>query len=83
MLAFVVEHNRFGMVCRVIIGVAVIAGASTGYPSAVFTSPAVKPGVKFLYFDPLLTLSESVRQKWLTPKERDQIISAALDRVQL
>jgi lysine 2,3-aminomutase len=46
---------------------------------AVFTSPAVKPGVKFLYFDPLLTLSEPVRQRWSIPAERDQIISNALE----
>jgi len=46
---------------------------------AVFTSPAVKPGVKFLYFDPLLTLSEPVRRRWSDAAERDQIISEALD----
>jgi lysine 2,3-aminomutase len=47
---------------------------------AVFTSPAVKPGVKFLYFDPLATLSESVRERWLDPGEREDIIQAALSR---
>jgi len=46
---------------------------------AVFTSPAVKPGTKFLYFDPLLTLSESARQRWAIPAERDQMISNVLD----
>jgi lysine 2,3-aminomutase len=50
---------------------------------AVFISPAVKPGVKFLYFDPLLTLSESARQKWSLPSEADQIISNALNAVHL
>ena len=50
---------------------------------AVFISPAVKPGVKFLYFDPLLTLSESARQKWSLPGERDQIISNALNAVHI
>jgi len=50
---------------------------------AVFTSPAVKPGVKFLYFDPLLTLSESARHKWSIPARREQIISSALDAVRL
>jgi lysine 2,3-aminomutase len=49
---------------------------------AVFTSPAVKPGVKFLYFDPLLTLSESARHRWSLPAGRDQIISGALDAVE-
>jgi lysine 2,3-aminomutase len=48
---------------------------------AVFTSPAVKPGVKFLYFDPLLTLSEGIRERWLNPGEREDIIQAALGRV--
>jgi lysine 2,3-aminomutase len=47
---------------------------------AVFTSPAVKPGVKFLYFDPLLTLPEAARQRWQNPADRDQIIKAALSR---
>jgi len=47
---------------------------------AVFTSPAVKPGVKFLYFDPLLTLSETARQAWSDPAHRAQIISTALDQ---
>ncbi len=50
---------------------------------AVFTSPAVKPGVKFLYFDPLQTLSEGARQRWLVPAEREQIIARALDAVQV
>ena len=45
---------------------------------AVFTSPAVKPGVKFLYFDPLLTLTEAVRQKWMDAEGREEIISQAL-----
>jgi lysine 2,3-aminomutase len=45
---------------------------------AVFTSPAVKPGVKFLYFDPLATLPERARQSWSIPAERDRIIQAAL-----
>jgi lysine 2,3-aminomutase len=45
---------------------------------AVFTSPAVKPGVKFLYFDPLLTLSETARHRWSIPAERAQIITSAL-----
>ena len=46
---------------------------------AVFTSPAVKPGVKFLYFDPLATLSEPVREKWLDPDGQEEIISGALN----
>src|SRR6202034_916227 len=49
---------------------------------AVFTSPAVKPGAKFLYFDPLATLSATARHRWQSPAERDQIISTALNSVE-
>ena len=31
---------------------------------AVFTSPSVKPGAKFLYFDPLQTLDPAVQERW-------------------
>jgi len=48
---------------------------------AVFTSPAVKPGVKFLYFDPLLTLPQSVRERWMDPGERTEIIDSAMAQV--
>ena len=48
---------------------------------AVFTSPAVKPGVKFLYFDPLQTLSETARKRWGDPVERNLVIATALARV--
>jgi lysine 2,3-aminomutase len=48
---------------------------------AVFTSPAVKPGVKFLYFDPLLTLPEPIRHLWSLPAERERMISNALNAV--
>jgi lysine 2,3-aminomutase len=50
---------------------------------AVFTSPAVKPGVKFLYFDPLATLSEGVRRRWGVEVEREEIIRGALDAVEV
>jgi lysine 2,3-aminomutase len=49
---------------------------------AVFTSPAVKPGVKFLYFDPLATLSKSARERWALPREREAILSAAAAAVE-
>jgi lysine 2,3-aminomutase len=45
---------------------------------AVFTSPAVKPGVKFLYFDPLQTLTKEVQARWADQEGRDQIIKEAL-----
>jgi lysine 2,3-aminomutase len=48
---------------------------------AVFTSPAVKPGVKFLYFDPLATLSGETQQRWAIAGERDAMIAEAFDVV--
>jgi lysine 2,3-aminomutase len=48
---------------------------------AVFTSPAVKPGVKFLYYDPLQTLSETAQSRWADPAGRQQIIAEALAAV--
>jgi lysine 2,3-aminomutase len=46
---------------------------------AVFTSPAVKPGKKFLYFDPIATLDEQHRWRWTQPCERRAMIDAALE----
>jgi len=46
---------------------------------AVFTSPSVKPGAYFLYFDPLRTLDEGQQQRWQVASERRQMIAAALD----
>jgi lysine 2,3-aminomutase len=45
---------------------------------AVFTSPAVKPGQKFLYFDPLSSLDPEVRSRWLSPGEPERIVNEAL-----
>ncbi|MCI0538528.1 MAG: hypothetical protein L0Z50_25250, partial [Verrucomicrobiales bacterium] len=45
---------------------------------AVFTSPSVKPGAYFLYFDPLRTLDEEVQQRWQIASERSQMIGEAL-----
>lgn len=45
---------------------------------SVFTSPAVKPGVSFLYFDPLHSLSAPARARWHDPDERQVMLSAAL-----
>lgn len=49
---------------------------STGI--AVFTSPAVKPGKKFLYFDPITSLDEDARLRWTQPRERRAMIDDAL-----
>ena len=46
---------------------------------AVFTSPSVKPGQRFLYFDPLSTLQESVRERWQIPSERRAMVEDALE----
>jgi lysine 2,3-aminomutase len=46
---------------------------------AVFTSPSVKPGVKFLYFDPLRTLPPAQQARWQDPDERRAMIDAALN----
>lgn len=45
---------------------------------SVFTSPSVKPGKKFLYFDPLNSLTEEQRQRWAIPCERRAMIASAL-----
>jgi lysine 2,3-aminomutase len=45
---------------------------------AVFTSPAVKPGKKFLYFDPVASLDEPHRWRWSQPSERRAMIEDAL-----
>lgn len=45
---------------------------------AVFTSPAVRPGVKFLYFDPLRTLSPSMRERWQDCRARFEMIDEAV-----
>lgn len=46
---------------------------------AVFTSPSVKPGAWFLYFDPLRTLDQEHRDRWQIPGERRRMIDEALD----
>ncbi len=45
---------------------------------AVFTSPSVKPGAYFLYFDPLRTLASEQQKRWRVPGERREMIDAAL-----
>jgi hypothetical protein len=41
----------------------------------------VKPGKKFLYFDPLLTLDEEHQWRWTQPAERRAMIEEALGQV--
>ncbi len=45
---------------------------------AVFTSPAVKPGQKFLYFDPLQSLDDMHQWRWSQEAERQVMIDEAL-----
>ena len=45
---------------------------------AVFTSPSVKPGAWFLYFDPLRTLDAAHQARWQSADERRQMIDDAL-----
>ena len=45
---------------------------------AVFTSPSVKPGQKFLYFDPLQSLDAEHQWRWGQPEERQAMIDEAL-----
>lgn len=49
---------------------------------AAFTSPEVKPGQIFFYFDPLEGLSAAVQRQWREPEEREKLLSTFLDRVQ-
>jgi lysine 2,3-aminomutase len=45
---------------------------------SVYTAPSVKPGQYFMYFDPLHSLSESVRQAWRDPKKQQQMCLDAM-----
>ena len=47
--------------------------------SAVFTTPSVKPGVKFLYFDPISALDDEHQWRWTQPLERQAMMDDALD----
>jgi lysine 2,3-aminomutase len=46
---------------------------------AVFTSPSVKPGAYFLYFDPLRTLDAETQSRWQLTAERSLMIDQALE----
>jgi lysine 2,3-aminomutase len=47
--------------------------------TAVFTSPSVKPGARFLYFDPIRTLDQAAQRRWNVPEERKRMIDDALE----
>lgn len=46
---------------------------------SVFTSPAVKPGRLFLYFDPIHLLPEEGRRRWADPSEHSKMVDEAVD----
>jgi lysine 2,3-aminomutase len=46
---------------------------------AVFTSPAVRPGKFFYYFDPLHTLTPDIQQRWKDKESRQEILADALE----
>ena len=45
---------------------------------AVYTSPAVRPGQRFLFFDPIHELSAAAQTRWSSPDRRDHMIREAL-----
>jgi len=44
---------------------------------SVYTAPSVKPGKKFLYFDPLHSLDEDARKAWADESRRQGLIDSA------
>ena len=46
---------------------------------SVWTAPSVKPGQKFLYFDPLHSLQEKYQALWQDPQAQKAMIKCALD----
>jgi lysine 2,3-aminomutase len=46
---------------------------------AVFTSPSVRPGARFLYFDPIRSLDRETQRRWSVSQERKQMIDDALE----
>ncbi len=45
---------------------------------SVYTAPSVKPGQKFLYFDPVQLLPEEGQKRWADPSQHQAMIDAAL-----
>ncbi len=45
---------------------------------SVWTSPSVRPGKYFLYFDPLNTLTPTMQTRWGVPELQDRMIADAL-----
>jgi lysine 2,3-aminomutase len=47
---------------------------------SVFTSPAVKKGAYYLYFDPLHSLSQAACRRWEDPTEQEVMVQNAITR---
>lgn len=52
---------------------------------SVYTAPSVKPGQKFLYFDPLHSLTDEMQARWQDPVEQrimvDEAVAGAENRI--
>lgn len=46
---------------------------------SVYTAPSVKPGERFLYFDPIDTLEPEMQERWARPAEADRMVEEALE----
>jgi len=46
---------------------------------SVYRSPAVNPEALYLYFDPLHSLSEDVRERWQDPVQQDTMVNDAIE----
>ncbi|MFI5297828.1 MAG: KamA family radical SAM protein [Polyangiales bacterium] len=47
---------------------------------SVYTSPAVKQGQFYLYYDPLQLLSKEAQARWADPSQHEKMIDSAIDR---
>lgn len=47
---------------------------------SVYTSPAVKEGQYYLYYDPLQLLSANAQERWGIPQMQKQMVEAAIER---
>jgi lysine 2,3-aminomutase len=45
---------------------------------SVYTAPSVKSGKKFMYFDPIHSLDQSMQRRWWDEEERKKMIDQAL-----
>jgi lysine 2,3-aminomutase len=50
---------------------------------SVYTSPAVKQGQFYLYYDPLQLLSPAAQERWRDPVQQEQMINAAIEKARL